>query len=84
LQKPFESVVVEKLNSLFGAPSRWRATNKVVGRVKEAYFWERWINQGFDEDKMMNLIIRLKTRCSDENAKVAAVGAASSDTTPTL
>ena len=77
-------MVVEKLNSLFGAPSRWRATNKVMDRVKEAYFWERWINHGFNEDKMMNLIIRLKARCSEENAKVAAAGAASSDTTTTL
>ena len=83
----FETEVIEKLNQWCGEISAWNVKKKVLDSFKDsAAFWSKWQAAGHSEQKLVNLINRLKIRHTEEaaknNAAAAAALAAANGTTP--
>ena len=73
----FEAEVVEKLNSVCGETANWSTKKKVVDSFKDnPAFWTKWTAAGHSEQKLVNLINRLKIRHTEEAAKGTAAAAA--------
>ena len=73
----FEPEVVEKLNLWCGETSRWNTKKKIIDSFKDlSPFWSRWTAVGNSEQKLVNLINRLKIRHTEEAAKGSAAAAA--------
>jgi hypothetical protein len=71
----FEAEVVEKLNSWCGETPSWNTKKKIIDLFKDAPIWAKWQAAGHNEQKMVNLINRLKIRHTEEAAKCTAAAA---------
>jgi len=71
----FEQEVIEKLNQWCGETPTWNTKKKVIENFKENPFWAKWQAAGHSEQKLVNLINRLKIRHTEEAAKAAAANA---------
>ena len=71
----FEAEVIEKLNQWCGEVPTWNTKKKVIENFKDNPFWAKWTAAGHSEQKLVNLINRLKIRHTEEAAKAAAAAA---------
>jgi hypothetical protein len=73
----FEPEVKELLIQICGEPpTSWNTKKKVIDAFKESVLWPKWTTAQHSEQKLVNLINRLRIRYTEEAAKGTAAAAA--------
>ena len=79
-------VCVYTHTQICGETSSWNTKRKVIDQFKESTLWPKWTTAGHSEQKLVNLINRLRIRRTEEaakgNAAAAAALAAANGTAP--
>jgi hypothetical protein len=61
-QSDFEGEVESKLQIWCGEPTTWNTKKKVIEAFKTSPMWAQWVKAGHNEQKLVNLINRLKVK----------------------
>jgi hypothetical protein len=61
-QSDLEDEVVAKLILWCGEPTTWNTQKKVIQTFKRSPMWTSWVKEGHNEQKLVNLINRLKIK----------------------
>ena len=61
-QSDFEGEVESKLQIWCGKPTTWNTKKKVIEAFKTSPMWAQWVKAGHNEQKLVNLINRLKVK----------------------
>jgi len=71
----FEVEVVDKLNLFCGEISMWNTKKKIIDLFKDSTIWPKWTAALHSEQKLVNLINRLKIRHTEDAARGTAAAA---------
>jgi hypothetical protein len=69
----FVGEVVAKLTLWCGEPTTWSTKKKVIETFKDSPMWVSWVKAGYNEQQLVNFIIRLKTKHAREGDSVPAL-----------
>jgi hypothetical protein len=61
-QRDFEDEVVANLTLWCGDQTKWNTKKKVIETFKNSPMWTSWMTAGYNEQKLVNLINRLKIK----------------------